>query len=120
MVNHSHFFVEGNNIANKCHVQRINYLIQAAALVNNFDNNLARIYVRKAIEYSRKHLLRLDVSVKRYLCKFCHTLLSPALTSTISFKEDIVKINNIKRNIIWTVITCHICKRTRKYPAIGC
>ncbi|KAI7892499.1 uncharacterized protein EV154DRAFT_189195 [Mucor mucedo] len=65
-----------------------------------FNNNMKQITSRL--------VMRLDPSVKRFVCKRCETPLLPAITSSTRVKS---------KPVVTAVTTCNICKAKKTYAS---
>lgn len=74
---------------NKDALHRMNFLYQAALLMTETGaaaRGAGYIYQTKQI--SQKLVLRMDIAVKRTICKRCSRLLVPGLTSSVEIADD--------------------------------
>ncbi|KAF7279058.1 hypothetical protein GWI33_007692 [Rhynchophorus ferrugineus] len=70
--------------------QRMNYLYQAsnALITENFPAYKAsNHYTNLMINVSKKSVQRIDIEVKRTICKGCRSLLLPGITSKVRIKK---------------------------------
>ncbi|XP_046992021.1 ribonuclease P protein subunit p21 isoform X2 [Schistocerca americana] len=89
--------------------QRMNFLYQAAASLllkypNHFD--IATHYGAIMRSISKKSVLRMDISLKRSICKGCSIQLIPGVTAKVRIK------NRPSPCVLWT---CTICNTSKRY-----
>jgi len=99
-----------NDVAKLDVLQRINYLYQAAHLALKQGPGgvtLARFYVQTLVSIAQKNVIRLDPSIKRTLCKRCHSLLLPGVTSTVRIQQ--------KRRRSQRIVTCLQCRSIKRF-----
>ncbi|CAH1794214.1 unnamed protein product [Owenia fusiformis] len=92
---------------------RINYLYQAAhEVVRTHPNNteLVRQYITNMISIARKHVFRIEPSIKRTICKKCFMLLIPGVTATVRTRSKREK---------HMVLTCLECKSVKRFLLRG-
>ncbi|XP_069507607.1 ribonuclease P protein subunit p21 [Ambystoma mexicanum] len=90
--------------------QRLNFLYQAAhcVLSQNPENiELARFYCHTERTISKRLVLRRDPSVKRTICKRCHSLLLPGITATVRQRR---RRNHRPRRTVVRCISCGLVK----------
>ncbi|XP_031567119.1 ribonuclease P protein subunit p21-like [Actinia tenebrosa] len=95
--------------ANKDAFTRINFLYQAASITlatNPRNTGLVRFYMNSLTSVAQKNVLRLDPSIKRTVCKKCHSLLVPGVTCKVRTKA--------KREC-HVVVTCLCCKKVKRF-----
>jgi len=100
-----------NDVAKLDVLQRINYLYQAAHLAlkqGPGGATLSRFYVQTLVSIAQKNVIRLDPSIKRTLCKRCHSLQLPGVTSTVRIQQ--------KRRRSQRIVTCLQCKSMKRFP----
>ncbi|KAL3288547.1 hypothetical protein HHI36_002986 [Cryptolaemus montrouzieri] len=71
-------------------LQRINYLYQAAnelMAINSANIHLSRACSNLMIQVSKKCVQRIDVDIKRKICKACKTILVPGISCKIRIKK---------------------------------
>lgn len=84
--------------------ERMNFLYQASnLLVSDYPTHhkTSSMYSNLLVNICRKAVLRLDIPIKRSLCKTCRIPLLPGITCKVRIK---------KKKIIWTCLTCNTCK----------
>ncbi|XP_044747290.1 ribonuclease P protein subunit rpr2-like isoform X2 [Coccinella septempunctata] len=91
-------------------LERINYLYQIANQL--MDSNSANTTVSKScsnlmIQVSKKSVQRIDVDMKRRICKACKTLLLPGINCKVRIK---------KKNLKWS---CNTCQNTKLFPTMN-
>ncbi|KAK9873589.1 hypothetical protein WA026_023146 [Henosepilachna vigintioctopunctata] len=92
------------NCQGKESLQRINYLYQVAnqLMGTNSANTKASIACSNLmIQVSKKSVQRIDVDVKRRICKACKTILLPGISCRVRVKKKMVK---------WVCLTCEKSK----------
>ncbi|XP_006816338.1 ribonuclease P protein subunit p21-like [Saccoglossus kowalevskii] len=97
------------HVPNREAFHRMNFLYQAAhsTLVQNPNNiELSRFYIATMKTIAKRLVLRIDPSVKRTICKRCHTLLLPGITSTVRMRAK------RERHL---VVTCIFCKQVKRF-----
>jgi ribonuclease P protein subunit RPR2 len=90
--------------AGKDSFQRMNYLYQACnalATENESDNVAAAMYSNLLVAVSKKAVQRLDIEVKRTICKGCRSLLLAGVTCKVRIK---------KKRSIWSCMKCNTTK----------
>lgn len=90
-----------------CH--KLNFLHQAshAVLAINPDNvAMSRYYASTMKEIARKLVYKLDPSIKRKICKYCHVVLVPGVTATVRLRRKREK---------HIVVKCLCCKKMKRY-----
>ncbi|CRG94997.1 ribonuclease P protein subunit RPR2, putative [Plasmodium gallinaceum] len=84
---------------------RINYLLQASFLMNKFNPNISREYIKTMRRFSNKFLIKYDKKFKKLFCKKCNSVLIPSVTCKVSVdplnlqKKKIDKNEHIKDSI---------------------
>ncbi|CRH01124.1 ribonuclease P protein subunit RPR2, putative [Plasmodium relictum] len=63
---------------------RINYLLQASFLMNKFNPNISREYIKTMRRFSNKFLIKYDKKFKKLFCKKCNSVLVPSITCKVS------------------------------------
>ncbi|EUD67585.1 ribonuclease P protein subunit RPR2 [Plasmodium inui San Antonio 1] len=63
---------------------RINYLLQASFLMNEFNPNISREYIKTMRKLSNKFLIKYDRKFKKLFCKKCNSVLIPSATCKVS------------------------------------
>ncbi|KJP89895.1 hypothetical protein AK88_00351 [Plasmodium fragile] len=63
---------------------RINYLLQASFLMNEFNPNISREYIKTMRKLSNKFLIKYDKKFKKLFCKKCNSVLIPSATCKVS------------------------------------
>lgn len=126
------------------HLQRVDFLLEAAKHMASVCPNVSRGYLRELKEISEKHVIRLDSAIKRAFCKGCNTLLVPGKTAVVTAEyhgpecrqapgteiehncapeaakahqahEEITSLHTLDDDSVrWLIITCSICTRTRR------
>ncbi|XP_044264923.1 ribonuclease P protein subunit rpr2-like [Tribolium madens] len=94
--------------AGKDNLQRLNYLYQAcnAITTENETNHLASVmYSNLLVAISKKAVQRMDIEVKRTICKGCRCMLLAGITCKVRIK---------KKHSIWT---CTKCNTAKVFPA---
>ncbi|XP_018322840.1 ribonuclease P protein subunit rpr2 [Agrilus planipennis] len=90
------------HIAGKEHMQRINYLYQASNLMIK-KNLLSTHYCNLALNVAKKTVQRLDISIKRTICKGCHNLLICGVNAKARIRKKHLQ------------IVCFQCNTGKKY-----
>ena len=104
---------EERSIANREAYSRMNFLYQASqeVLIKNAENlELSRFYTFTMKNIGQKLLCKMEPSIKRTICKYCHSVLIPGLTSTVRIKAK------RERHLVVRCLDCGTLKRfnTRK------
>ncbi|KAJ7362137.1 Ribonuclease P protein subunit p21 [Desmophyllum pertusum] len=89
--------------------QKLNFLHQAAhaVLAINPENvEMSRFYASTMKITAQKLVFKLDPSIKRSTCKYCHALLIPGVTARVRVRRK------RERHI---VVTCVDCQTVRRY-----
>ena len=98
-----------NKIPNKDAIERMNYLYQIAHEALRLKNeSLARFYIYTMMGISKRLVIRLDPSIKRTICKHCHSLLIPGITMKVRISP------NREPHV---VNTCLYCGKVKRYLA---
>ncbi|CAA9989340.1 ribonuclease P protein subunit RPR2, putative [Plasmodium knowlesi strain H] len=63
---------------------RINYLLQASFLMNEFNPNISREYIKTMKKLSNKFLIKYDKKFKKLFCKKCNSVLIPSASCKVS------------------------------------
>lgn len=87
-------------------IQRIEGLFKLA--MDNIKSNpsLSNRYVEMALEISKRTKVRIPGKWKYFVCKSCHSLLYPGISSRVRI---------ISRRSPHIVITCLICGEVKRY-----
>lgn len=101
------------NVANKDALSRINFLHQASALLLSTSSALSRRYVSDLRSIGRKSQLQLDPSIKRRLCKRCHTMLVDGKTCE-RHVENLSKKQEARCDVL--VVKCKLCDAKKRFP----
>ncbi|CAB4015372.1 ribonuclease P subunit p21-like [Paramuricea clavata] len=99
---------EEKSLANREAYTRMNFLYQASQTVlmeNPVNLELSRFYAFTMKSIGQKLLCKMDPSIKRTICKYCHSILVPGLTSTIRVKAK------RERHLVVTCLDCGTLKR---------
>ncbi|XP_065066311.1 ribonuclease P protein subunit p21-like [Rhopilema esculentum] len=97
-------------VPNREAYDRINFLYQAAHLTlsQNPENvELSRFYISTAKKITEKLVLKIDPKIKRTICKCCHALLIPGITSTHRLQ------GKREKHMVVSCLTCKTVKRWR-------
>lgn len=102
-----------NNISkkvpNKDALERMNYLYQIAYEALKVNNQpLARFYISTMVNIGKRLVIRLDPSIKRTICKHCHSLLVEGIT---------MKTRISSRRETHVVKTCLYCGNIKRFLA---
>ena len=98
-----------NKIPHKDAIERMNYLYQIAHEALRLKNeSLARFYMYTMMTISKRLVIRLDPSIKRTICKHCHSLLVPGITMRVRVSS------NRETHIVQT---CLYCKNQKRFLA---
>lgn len=85
-------------------LERMNYLYQIAneLMASNSTNSaLSKSFSNLMIQVSKKTVQRIDVDIKRRICKGCKSILLPGVNCKVRIKKKIVK---------WSCCTCQNLK----------
>ena len=99
---------EERSIANREAYNRMNFLYQASheVLRKNPENlELSRFYTFTMKSIRQKLLCKMEPSIKRTICKYCHSVLIPGLTSTVRVK------GKRERHLVVRCLDCGTLKR---------
>ncbi|XP_028415927.1 ribonuclease P protein subunit p21-like [Dendronephthya gigantea] len=110
---------EEKSLANKEAYTRMNFLYQASqtVLMENPQNvELSRFYIFTMKNIGQKLLCKIDPSIKRTVCKYCHSVLIPGVTSTVRVR------GKREKHVVVTCLDCGTLKRfnTRKNYQLWC
>jgi ribonuclease P protein subunit RPR2 len=96
-----------NQLIRDIALQRIENLFDLA--INNIKSNpsLSHRYIEIAIKISQRTRVKIPRNLKYFICKSCHSLLYPGITSRIRISP--------RRNP-HIVVTCMVCGRIKRYP----
>eukprot|EP01116_Phalansterium_solitarium_P019193 TRINITY_DN5295_c0_g1_i1.p1 TRINITY_DN5295_c0_g1~~TRINITY_DN5295_c0_g1_i1.p1 ORF type:complete len:170 (-),score=19.06 TRINITY_DN5295_c0_g1_i1:30-539(-) len=95
-------------VPNSDALKRMNFLLQASALsFADEKHNVSRFFNFTLKNIAKRNVLRIDPEVKKLICKRCHTLLVPAVSSTIRLQMG--------RQPHRTT-TCTACDKLRRQP----
>ncbi|MCC6013057.1 MAG: ribonuclease P [Candidatus Verstraetearchaeota archaeon] len=88
-------------------LQRYEKLFDLA--IKNIKSNpsLSRRYIEILIKISQRTRVRIPRNLKYFICKSCHSLLYPGITSRIRLSP---------RRSSHIIVTCLICGRIKRYP----
>lgn len=89
-----------------CH--KLNFLHQASHVVlaiNPENVEMSRFYASTLKSTAQKLVFKLDPSIKRTICKHCHTLLIPGITARVRVRR------RRERHIVVTCLECQTIKR---------
>ncbi|KAK9759039.1 RNAse P Rpr2/Rpp21/SNM1 subunit domain [Popillia japonica] len=93
----------------KENLQRLNYLYQVGtnyARSNYKQNNLlSSYYMNLMISISKKTVQRLELNIKRNICKICKNICVPGKNCKVRIKRQKIQYN------------CNICNSSKKYIA---
>ncbi|CAH0551288.1 unnamed protein product [Brassicogethes aeneus] len=85
--------------------QRVNYLYQVSneLATESIPCNVAStLYSNLLVNISKKTVQRIDIPIKRTICKGCRSLLLAGVTCTVRIK---------KKRAIWKCVKCNVEKR---------
>ncbi|KAI5962463.1 uncharacterized protein KGF55_003539 [Candida pseudojiufengensis] len=100
-------------IPNKDNFSRISYLYNLSNALTTIDPNLSRGYNRNLDLISKKTVSKISPSLKRTVCKRCHTLLIPGLTMSMRI-ENLSRKQNPQNDVF--VTKCLQCSKLKRYP----
>mmetsp|Transcript_52271 Transcript_52271/g.59743 ORF Transcript_52271/g.59743 Transcript_52271/m.59743 type:complete len:150 (+) Transcript_52271:36-485(+) len=93
---------QGENIA------RINYLYQMAKRMQGSNPELSHHYIQTLLLIAEKNVIKLDVTLKRTICKKCCVLLTDDNINGVP-----MKLHRFKRNHVKRITFCPVCKKSR-------
>ncbi|GAW82290.1 ribonuclease P protein subunit RPR2 [Plasmodium gonderi] len=86
---------------------RINYLLQSSFLMNEFNPDISREYIKTMRKLSNKFLIKHDKKFKKLFCKKCNSVLIPSATCKVSVNPlNLRKKGNKKSELVKDPTPC--------------